>query len=116
MKKYKIGFIGCGNMASAIIKGLIENAGVTPARIFVSDISREATAKAVDAFHVQASESTVIAKAADILFLSVKPQFYESVIAEIREAVTQDKIIITIAPGKTLAWLRERFGKVVKLA
>ena len=115
MKKYKIGFIGCGNMASAIIRGLIENAGVTPARIFVSDISKDATVKAVETFGVQASESTVIAKAADILFLSVKPQFYEDVISEIRTSVTKDKIIITIAPGKTLTWLREKFGKVVKL-
>ena len=47
--------------------------------------------------------------------LAVKPQFYESVITEIKDKVTEDKIVITIAPGKTLAWLEEKFGKKVKI-
>ena len=49
-------------------------------------------------------------KNADILFLSVKPQIYPAVIEEIRDLVTSDQLIITIAPGKTLAWLKESFG------
>ena len=47
--------------------------------------------------------------------LSVKPQFYEDVICEIRDGITENQMIITIAPGKTLAWLEEKFGKPVKI-
>ena len=36
---YKVGFIGCGNMASAIIKGIINNAGIAPEEIIASDAS-----------------------------------------------------------------------------
>ncbi len=50
-----------------------------------------------------------------MIVLAVKPQFYESVITEIKDKVTEDKIVITIAPGKTLAWLEEKFGKKVKI-
>ena len=52
---------------------------------------------------------------ADILFLSVKPQFYEEVIAQIKDLVRPETIIVTIAPGKTLSWLREKFGRDLKI-
>ena len=51
----------------------------------------------------------------DIIFLSVKPYQYADVIAEIKDAVREDQIIVTIAPGKTIAWLTEQFGKPTKI-
>ena len=45
----------------------------------------------------------------------MKPQFYEDVIHEIRDDIRDNQIVITIAPGKTLAWLAEQFGKNVKI-
>lgn len=56
-----------------------------------------------------------VINSSDIVILSVKPQFYAEVIAEIKDDVREDQIIITIAPGKTLAWLKEQFGKNVKI-
>ena len=50
-----------------------------------------------------------------MLILSVKPQYYAEAITEIRDCVSDDQLIITIAPGKTLAWLEEQFGKPVKI-
>ena len=50
-----------------------------------------------------------------MLILSVKPQYYAEAIAEIRDCVSDDQLIITIAPGKTLAWLEEQFGRPVKI-
>ena len=50
-----------------------------------------------------------------VLFLAVKPQFYESVIDEIKDVVSREQLIVSIAPGKTLDWLAERFGKEVKI-
>ena len=56
-----------------------------------------------------------VVRNSDVVILSVKPQFYAEVIAEIKDDVREDQIIITIAPGKTLAWLKEQFGKNVKI-
>ena len=50
-----------------------------------------------------------------MIVLSVKPQFYEEVICEIKDVMKDNQIVVTIAPGKTLAWLEEKFGKQVKL-
>ena len=60
------------------------------------------------------SNKEVVEKA-EVIILSVKPQFYESVINEIKDDIKKEQIVITIAPGKTLAWLSEKFGKDVKL-
>ena len=45
----------------------------------------------------------------------MKPQFYPDVISEIADCVRPETVIVTIAPGKTLAWLREQFGRDLKI-
>lgn len=114
--KYKVGFIGCGNMAKAIIGGLINNAGITPKEIIAADASEAAIKKASDNIGIDTTlNNKEVASNSDVLFLSVKPQFYETVIAEIKDSISANQIVVTIAPGKTLAWLAERIGSDVKL-
>ncbi len=104
----KLGFIGGGNMASAIIGGVIKEGIVKPEDIIVSDIRDQVSSR----FGVRYTDDNKrAAKESEILFLSVKPQIYPSVIAEIRDEPLDDRLIITIAPGKTLAWLKEQFGR-----
>lgn len=116
MKKYKVGFIGCGNMASAIIGGLINNAKIKPVDIIAADASEVATDKAASEFKIcVTTNNSAAAVNSEILFLSVKPQYYESVIEEIKDILPKKQTIITIAPGKTLAWLAERLGDDKKI-
>lgn len=112
----KLGFIGTGNMASAIMGGIIKNQIIPAEEIIGADLfapGRE-RAKAQFGIHVTDSNKEVVEKA-DVIVLSVKPQFYADVIHEIRDDIRAAQIVITIAPGKTLAWLAEQFGKDVKL-
>lgn len=112
----KIGFIGCGNMASAIIGGILKNGIYADTDIYGMDLSKEAAERVRQKYNINIVDSDVeLAKQVDLLVLSVKPQYYEDVIGNIREAVTDEQIIITIAPGKTLKWLREEFAKHVKI-
>ena len=110
----KLGFIGTGNMASAIIGGVIQKKLVTPEDIIGADVFAPGREKAKFGIQVTADNNEVV-RNANLVFLSVKPQFYEEVIRGIKSEVRPEQIIITIAPGKTLAWLREQFGKDVKL-
>ena len=113
---YKVGFIGCGNMASAIINGLIGNAGITPKEIIASDASADAVKKAAATLGIDTvTDNRKVATESEVLFLSVKPQFYETVSSDIRECLSTEQIIVTIAPGKTLDWLSERIGNTVKI-
>nr|WP_294465260.1 pyrroline-5-carboxylate reductase [uncultured Sellimonas sp.] len=112
----KLGFIGCGNMASAIMGGIIKKEVFKPEEIIGSDVFAPTREKARDTYGIQITDSNLeVAEKSEVIVLAVKPQFYESVITEIKDKVTDDKIIITIAPGKTLAWLEEKFGKKVKI-
>ena len=111
----KLGFIGTGNMAGAIIGGIIRAGLVSPEEIIGSDVSEAGRRKVRETYgiHVTA-ENQEVAEQAELLFLSVKPQFYADVIAQIRESVKEEQIVITIAPGKTVAWLEEQFKKPIK--
>ena len=112
----KLGFIGTGNMASAIMGGIIGKGVISAQEIIGADLFAPGRERVKEQYgiHVTDSNKEVIEKA-EIVILSVKPQFYESVIQEIKDDVKEDQIIITIAPGKTLAWLGEKFGKAVKI-
>lgn len=113
--KYKVGFIGSGNMAAAIIGGLLENAGLTGSEIAVSDISKAATDRLAAKHGVCVCTNPQTAAESEVIFLSVKPQFYEAVTAEISHYVSESQVIVTIAPGKTLDWLASHLGDNVKI-
>lgn len=108
----KLGFIGCGNMASAMISGILKNGICAPQEITVSAKTQATLDKAKAEYGVAtAAANADVVKMADVVVLAVKPQFYAEVIAEIKDAVKPAQMIITIAPGKTLAWLAEQFGQ-----
>lgn len=112
----KLGFIGCGNMASAMIGSIIAKGLYKAEDIIVSDVSEAGLQKAKDNLKVNVTldNKEVVAKA-EVIILSVKPQFYEEVIEGISKVVKEEQLVITIAPGKTLKWLDKTFGKPMKL-
>ena len=112
----KLGFIGCGNMASAIMNGIISNGLLQANEIIGADVFAPSKEKAKETLGIQIAENNIeVVQKADAFVLSIKPQFYAQVIAEIKDYVKENQIIITLAPGKTLAWLEEQFGKPVKV-
>ena len=112
----KVGFIGTGNMAGAIMGGLIKKGMLQPGDIIGSSpVKAEREKVARELGIAVAAENKVVAAKSDVLFLAVKPQVYPTVIADIKDTVRDDQLIITIAPGKTLAWLEEQFGRKLKI-
>lgn len=111
----KLGFIGTGNMAGAIMGGIIKNQIFRPEEIIGADISEAGREKTKETYGIEVTGDNRKAAGSEVLILSVKPQYYAEAIAEIKDCVRDDQLIITIAPGKTLAWLEEQFGKPVKI-
>lgn len=112
----KLGFIGCGNMAQAMIKGIIKQQIIKPEDILAYDVYKEGLQRAHDTMGITAAKDNAeIMDKADIIFLAVKPYLYEDLGKEIRDLIKPDQIIVTIAPGKTLAWMAENFGENVKI-
>lgn len=112
----KLGFIGTGNMASAIMGGVIKKNIFPAEEIIGADLFAPGRERVKEQFGINVTDSNkeVIEKA-EVVILSVKPQFYADVIAEIKDIVKPEQLIITIAPGKTLTWLADQFGKAVKI-
>lgn len=110
----KLGFIGCGNMAKAMIGGIVKS-GVYPREdIIASDAFAPARSAAAEALGITVTEDNcAVASEAEVLVLAVKPQFYEEVIAGLRGSLRPGALVITIAPGKTLSWLEEQLGEEV---
>lgn len=112
----KLGFIGTGNMAGAIMGGIIRKKVFLPEEIIGSDIMEAGRERVRAEYGIHVTDDNCrAARESEVLILSVKPQFYAQTIAQIRDCIREDQLIITIAPGKTLKWLEEQFGKPVKI-
>ena len=102
----KLGFIGCGNMAGAMMGGIIKNNIFKAEDVYGSDVFEPSRERVKNMYGIHVSDNNVdVVDAVDVLVLAVKPQYYESVITQIKDHVRADQLIITIAPGKTLSWL-----------
>lgn len=108
----KIGFIGLGNMACAMIGGMLQKKAAEPASIIGSAKTEETRRKVKAKYDITVSaDNRQVASEADILFLAVKPIFFPEVIAGIRDIVRKDTLIVSIAAGKNLDYLHSAFGR-----
>jgi len=109
LNELQIGCIGCGMMGGALMEGIARK--FVPGNIFVTDADSakaEAFASRVGV-HALASNKDVVLKA-DVLFLAVKPMYVKSVLSEIRGALKENTLLISMAAGVTLDTLKSALG------
>ena len=108
------GFIGMGNMGHAMLSGLLKN----------FDAGQIVFTAATDRTRVKVSEETGIkamptnielANSVKYIIMAVKPQYYDIVIHEIRNVVSEDKIIISLAPGISTEQICDKFDANVRV-
>lgn len=107
----KIGFVGCGNMATAIIGGILEKGILKKEDIKASTKTENSAKKVQETLGIECTtDNKKAVQDADVIFLAVKPQFCEEVIQEIKSEIKSEQVIISIAAGKKLEWLEAQFG------
>lgn len=112
----QIGFIGCGNMGMAIIGGMINKNIVSSNKIICSDLNTTNLKHASEKYGLTTTtDNNEVAKNADILILSIKPDLYASIINEIKEVIKNDVIVVTIAAGKSIKSTEDAFDKKLKV-
>ena len=100
----KIGFVGGGNMAEAIIRSLMDAGLCLASDIRVSDVRHERLAHLNGSFGVEAAQSNAeCVETSDIVILAVKPQNMAAVFGELSHASAAGKLVISIAAGITTA-------------
>jgi pyrroline-5-carboxylate reductase len=108
-----IGFIGSGNMAEALIKGIITAKVYKADSIFISDIKTERIKRLGERYNVIATgENAELVKKAETIVLSVKPQNMSEALDSINDAVTSDKLVISIAAGIRVANITSVLGDI----
>lgn len=114
-----IGFIGCGNMGKAMVKGLIDSGMVKPDLIRVST-QRESTRETIrETFGVHVTGlNQQVAEVSKVLFFAVKPYAYETVMKEVKNVIQESTLVIGMAAGVSIDRMKEYLGaekKIVKI-
>jgi pyrroline-5-carboxylate reductase len=95
-----IGFLGGGNMAEALIRGLIQGGVVPPSRIHVSAPRSERQLELRSTYGVGATgDNAEVARRSQLLVLSVKPQILEKVVLEVASHVQPGALVVSVAAG-----------------
>ncbi len=104
----RIAFIGMGNMGKALLKGALKT--MTSDRFMFSD--KFPSEEIINEFGVEGTTDNIkCVKEAKYIFLAVKPQFFSEVEEEIKDYVTEGKVIVSIMAGITIDRLKNSFGK-----
>lgn len=112
----KIGFIGTGNMGSAIIKGLVVSRFVSEKEINIFDLNDEKVKKISEKYNVNSLQNEAkIVENSEIIILAVKPDIYSSVLEKIKDKMGKNKIILTIAAGVNISDVENIIGKDKKI-
>ena len=107
-KNYKIGFIGFGNMANAIIQGILHSKIVSVDDLCVYDIdmSKKTQAKEMNISFVESEN--ILYNQSEIIFICVKPQYFQDMAKNI-SVQNAGKIIVSIMAGKTIEEIQKYF-------
>lgn len=96
----KIGFIGCGKMAGAIIKGLINTKFLPPANILATQSDEKGLIERSKELGIEIIlDNKILVQKSDIVFLAVKPNQILPVLEEIKTFITPEKLVVSIAAG-----------------
>ncbi len=111
-----VGFIGLGNMATAIIGGMLKEQVCEPKDIIGYARTEETRQRASLTFDIKiAIDNMEVAEESDILFLAVKPQMFDKVLPEIADSIKADAVVVSIAAGKSIEYIEGNLGKERKI-
>lgn len=111
----KIGFIGCGNMASAMINGIIKSKLVEPKNIFASANTKATLDKVKEKYNINTTlENVDVVRESDFIILAIKPHMYGKILKEIKDEIQKDTVIVSIGAGISLDFLKSNLNKGAK--
>ena len=112
----RLGLIGCGNMGSAILSGLIGKRILGPGQIYVYDNVRSKRSSLSKKYRVRTAKNNLdLVKKSEIVLLAIKPQDLYTVSKETRDAFNSRHTIISILAGTPIQKLKRAFGTKTKI-
>jgi pyrroline-5-carboxylate reductase len=112
MKTKRLGFLGAGNMAAALIKGLLHGRVLAADRIVASDVKAERLEQLHAAHDIRTTmDNHALLRESDVLVLAVKPQVIDKVLTEIGGDVRPDQLVVSVAAGVPIEALEGRLPR-----
>ena len=113
----KAGFIGAGNMAEAMVKGLLASGSFKKKDITLSDVDPSRLSYLSSQYGVTTTpDNREAVKTSDVVIFSVKPQVIPTVCGELKNVATKDKLYVSIAAGVKHSFIKKLIGREIKLA
>lgn len=110
----KIGIIGCGNMGTALLRGILAGKLAPASRVICSDADAAKARRVARALRVApAGSNAELAARSEVVLLAVKPQQMEKVLEEIHASMGKWTLVISIAAGIRTGWIEKRVGSSV---
>ncbi len=112
---YTLGFIGVGHMGGALLEGLLNSNVISPSAVCAYDAEEQVRSSlALKGVSVAESESSVAASS-KIVILAVRPGDVKGVLATIKDSVTFNNVIVSLAAGITISAAKKFLGKECKM-
>ena len=112
----KIGFIGAGNMAGAIIGGIIKSNLVESQNVIASAKTMTNLNKLKDEYNINVTlDAREVVKNSDIVFMAVKPNIFDGVLESVKDLIGDEKIVVSISAGKSISRMENIIGKYKKI-
>lgn len=108
MSEKSIGFVGAGNMAEAMIRGLLRGEVFKPKQITASAPREERQRELTEKYGIRATADNREAARQSIVVLSVKPQIMSRVLSEVGEVISAESLVISIAAGVPVAAIQSK--------
>ncbi len=99
LSDHTIGFIGAGNMAEAIVRGLTDRAGVPADRIVASDVRAERLGELKADLGIATADNAGVLSAASVVVLAVKPQTFAQLAEELANEPVEGQLFVSILAG-----------------
>jgi pyrroline-5-carboxylate reductase len=105
----RIGMVGAGNMAGALIRGLLSSGAIDRERLSCSDVRHERLQEIEREYGIGTTrDNRQLARWANVVVLAVKPQVVEHVLPEVADGIDGEKLLVSIAAGVPISALAAR--------
>ncbi len=112
----KIGFIGAGNMAGAIIGGIVKSNLVKSENVIASAKTMANLERLQQEYNINVTlDSKEVVKNSDIVFMAVKPNIFDGVLEGVADLIDDKKIVVSIAAGKSIEAIENIIGADKKI-
>ena len=111
----KIGFIGCGNLGSSLIKGILDAGALKTKELVACDVSDEKLRELGKLGIETTTDNKKLVEHCDVIFIAVKPDIVESVLEETKES-SRGKLFVSVAAGVSTKFIEARtLARVIRV-